>query len=86
MTQWEYCYINWTAVRYTDDQNEPNLKIVAHLQYCNDDQPPGKLGPGQLNQTIADLGRQGWELINIAVGGIEPTTEHYWFKRPIKST
>jgi hypothetical protein len=96
----EYCSIAWLAAQPSaEDIAQIKLDGLqdhlfdrdgnthfggGYLRYCGPDQEPAKLPAQQLHNTIAQLGREGWELVGYAAYTQASQTQLFWFKRPLE--
>ena len=92
MAKWEYAVISWSAGAVSEDQKE-NLQeagfqgriedaeggtAIAQLdgvEYLGTDEQEQIV---DLGETVARLGREGWELITVTAA---PEATQFWFKR-----
>jgi hypothetical protein len=97
MTTWEYCRLVW-SIRQANPADQRALADYQILQEESAELGPlyvaafgtlRFLGSGQERQritdvdaTIAQLGREGWELVSHTRTGDSPSTDTYYFKRP----
>lgn len=77
MQKWEYCEVSVTSgevvtIKYYGADNN---KIRKSERIKNTDEMRDRA-----KQIVAQLGLDGWELVNVRDNGLE-----YWFKRPIES-
>jgi hypothetical protein len=71
MQQWEYCLI-----AYTD-----NYSLPSYLRsYQASGGTTDHLEKDAVAAKLADLGRQGWELVSVVASGYYT---NYYFKRPL---
>jgi hypothetical protein len=98
MTTWEYCRLVW-SIRQVSAADQQALADYHILQEESAALGPlyvaafgtlRFLGSGQERQpitdvdsTIAQLGRAGWELVSHTRTGDSPSTDTYYFKRPV---
>jgi hypothetical protein len=91
--QWEY-----VRLRYYRDQSLERPEVLAYV-YREGGQPEEKGVQSNRNDLVAELGREGWEMVGPPVremaafaavghsGGrfriADWSSEEYWFKRPI---
>ncbi len=87
MQTWEYArlVINWVDVNYTICKC--TLFLPEGRKESSSDRTTDAWG--FFDKRIADLGKEGWELVGVAplAGGLGAATTsswHLWFKRPIK--
>ena len=76
MQKWEYCEVdcrfgNAVTLRYY----RPNGSLVHGPEKVRNDDAARE----RAKQIVADLGLQGWELVNVRENGWE-----YWLKRPLE--
>jgi hypothetical protein len=93
MTKWEYCVLTWTAGLISAEQRADLEKagFQGRLQPAENGAAMAQMGsveylgkPGSdqivnLSQFLADLGEEGWELVQVLVLGAG--REQFWLKR-----
>ncbi len=89
MARWEYCRISW--------EEQPEVPVAQNVQKWAQEEgvsPPLRLlerlgsdAPAKritkLDATIAQLGRDGWELVSHVQLHHGAFVQHWYFKRPL---
>jgi hypothetical protein len=88
MQTWEYArlVINWVDVNYS--MCKLTLFLPGGRKAFSSE--PSEDAWAFFDKQLCDLGREGWELVNVApmaggLGEARTTAWHLWFKRPCQS-
>jgi hypothetical protein len=101
MTNWEYCRLVWSIrqVKPTDQQALADYHILQEesaeigplyvaafgtLRFLGSSQERQRIT--DVDTTLAQLGRAGWELVSHTRTGDNPSTDTYYLKRPIQAS
>lgn len=98
MAQWEYCRLIWSIRKLDqhdqqalgdyeilkDESAEMGSLLVATfgtLRFLGSGRDRQRIS--NADETIAQLGREGWELVSHTLTEGNPSTDIYYFKRPL---